>query len=64
MGLRNYWSLPAEEQAALREANPGYADTEEDHQAFLRALFPAYETIEEADEVYNLSDTSTNDRPA
>jgi hypothetical protein len=53
--LRNFWTLSATEQNAIREANPGYADTEEDYQAFLDALFPAL-TYEEADERYHLSD--------
>jgi phage tail protein X len=53
--LHDFWTLPASEQNAIREANPGYADTEEDYQAFLNALFPAM-TFEEADELYHLSD--------
>jgi hypothetical protein len=54
--LRHFWSLSSEEQEEIRVANPGYADTEEDHRAFLNALFPAHQSFAEADEVYHLSD--------
>jgi hypothetical protein len=54
--LQNYWTLSSAEQQAIRDANPGYADTEEDYQAFLHALFPAHASFAEADEVYHLSD--------
>lgn len=44
MDLHDYWKLSPEEQEAIRQANPGYADTEEDYQAFLDALFPTHYT--------------------
>ena len=44
--LRDYWSLSSEEQNPIREQ----ADcmTEEEYQAFLNALFPAYDSLNDA----------------
>jgi hypothetical protein len=44
--LRDYWNLPQEEQSQIREE----ADcmTEEEYQAFLNALFPAYDSLNDA----------------
>jgi hypothetical protein len=46
MDIRDYWSLPTEEQDQIREE----ADcmTEEEYQAFLGALFPAYDSLGDA----------------
>jgi hypothetical protein len=44
--LHDYWSLPIEEQDQIREQ----ADcmTEEEYQAFLNALFPPYDSLNDA----------------
>ena len=62
VNISNYWELPPDDQAKIREEYPCYTDEEE--QAFLNALFPAFGSFEEADEVYNLSETSTKDTVA
>lgn len=44
--LREYWSLPSDEQGEIREE----ADcmTEEEYQAFLNVLFPEYDSFNDA----------------
>jgi hypothetical protein len=46
MNLREYWSLPTEEQDEIR----GEADvqTEEEYQVFLNALFPPFDSLNDA----------------
>ncbi len=63
MKLSDYWQLSPEEQAAIVAAHP--EETEEEQQAFLNVLFPAYNTFDEADAVYDLSDidSPTNEYP-
>jgi hypothetical protein len=57
LDVRNFWTLPTEEQDTIRAAYP--CETEEEHQAFLNALFPTstFTSFEEVDEAYDLSDT-------
>ncbi|TMC15641.1 MAG: hypothetical protein E6J34_21470, partial [Chloroflexi bacterium] len=38
INLKDYWSLSPEEQAEIREVAD--IETEEEHEAFLKALFP------------------------
>ncbi|HLZ55779.1 MAG TPA: hypothetical protein VKR06_02430 [Ktedonosporobacter sp.] len=62
MKLRDFWTLPTGEQEQIRET--AACETEEEHQAFLNALFPAHGSFEEADQIYDLSDTHGNEHPA
>jgi hypothetical protein len=59
--IHNFWTLPPDEQETIRQAYPCYS--EEEHQAFLNALFPAYDTFSEADQVLDLSDTHNGELP-
>ena len=61
MDLHDFWMLPPEEQEAIRQAYPCY--NEEEHQAFLHALFPAFGRFEEADAVYDLSEIQEKEHP-
>jgi hypothetical protein len=55
MNIQNFWLLDAAKQEKIRQEYP--CDSEEEHQAFLNALFPPFETFEEADAAYDLTDT-------
>ena len=59
--LYHFWMLAPDEQEAIRQAYPCF--TEEEHQAFLNALFPAHNSVEEADAVYDLSETQGKEHP-